>query len=797
MKNPMPAPEIPTILVVLGATGDLVKKKIIPSVCHLHGNRRLPARFGVVGMARRPMENNDFQKQVQTHLKERLPSVTDEQARETSALFSYHQGDFDDAQAFVRLKEKLDQMDLEWGVCSNKLFYLAVPPDRFETIFKNMVRVRLNIPCGGKLGWTRLLIEKPFGENLASAKKLFTQLEKYFKEEQLYLIDHYLAKEIVQAILSFRFSNNLFEKSWDKNSIEKIEIRLLETLGVEERGAFYDKVGAFQDVGQNHLLQMLAAITMDAPPCPMAAKDLRRRRAEVIEKLRPWSAPGIKKNTFRARYDGYPSIKGVSSGSNTETYFKLKTGLTHPRWQGVPVILESGKRCREAKKEVVVTFKHSNIKIPCAPDSPIHNRVVFGLEPEDRITIHFWTKKPGFEKVLEERDFNFFLYEHAQKIQYVEEYAELIFSCMTGDQTMFVSRQEIFAQWKFTDQVSAAWRKNAVPLARYAPGTDEMIKASASIGGAPEKEEVKELGIIGLGKMGANMARRMMDQGWRVTGYNRTLEVAAAMAKEGLKPVTSLKELVKKLPAKKIVWLMVPAGKPVDEMLFGKEGLVHYLKKGDLVIDGGNSFYKDALPRSKKLARYGIRFLDCGTSGGPGGARDGACLMIGGKRQDFEAAENLFRDFALPGAYQFFEGAGAGHFVKMIHNGIEYGMMQAIAEGFAILKKARFKLDLTRVSDIYNHGSVIESRLIGWLQEAFAIYGEDLKAISGTVGHSGEGTWTVETAREMSLNAKVIKEALLFRHRSAKNPDYTGQVVSALRGQFGGHPVLKKKTAKH
>ena len=166
--------------------------------------------------------------------------------------------------------------------------------------------------------------------------------------------------------------------------------------------------------------------------------------------------------------------------------------------------------------------------------------------------------------------------------------------------------------------------------------------------------------------------------------------------------------------------------------------------------------------------------------------------MIGGKREDFEDIEKLFFDFALPDGYQFFDGAGAGHFVKMVHNGIEYGMMQAIAEGFTLLKKSKFRLDLSRVSEVYNHGSVIESRLVSWLKDAFNLYGSDLKAISGKVQQSGEGLWTVKTAREMKVNAKVIEEAVRFRYRSEKNPTFTGQVVSALRGQFGKHPVLEK-----
>jgi len=791
MKKFKPCPDIPTILVVLGATGDLINKKVIPSVCHLHMHKRLPPRFRVIGMARRDI---DLRANVREQLLKRLPEVDEKTVEEVSRLFDYHQGDFSSHQDFEKLHARLEQMDNEWGVCSNKLFYLAVPPAYFGPIFENMVKTHLNIPCGGKLGWTRLLIEKPFGQDLNSSKKLFAVLKKSFKDEQLYLIDHYLAKDIVQAIKYFRFSNNLFEHSWNRHAIERIDVVLHETNGAEERGAFYETVGAFRDVGQNHLLQMLAAITMEASN-NMSAESERKRRTHIIETLKPWTPANLKADTFRAQYDGYREIKNVDPASMTETFFKLKTELMHPDWRGVAVTLESGKRCPLPRKEVVVTFKPPAECLGCSPERQHRNRVVFTIEPDDRISIHFWTAKPGFDREIEERTFDFFLYEHTKKVQYVEEYADLIYSCIVGKQNMFVSEKEILAQWKFTDPIIKAWGKDLVPLERYTPDSNEMIRLSARVGnGHTVKDMEREIGVIGLGKMGANMCRRLMDKGWRVVGYNRSPEAVQLLKKEGLVPVFTIPELVKNLSAKqKVIWLMVPAGKPVDEVLFGKEGLVKYLKAGDLIIDGGNSYYKDAVIRAKKLAKYGIRFLDCGTSGGPGGARNGACLMIGGKRKDFEEIETLFYDFALPKAYQFFEGAGAGHFVKMVHNGIEYGMMQAIAEGFAIMKRSSFKLDLTRVSDIYNHGSVIESRLVGWLKDAFVEYGEDLKAISGEVQHSGEGTWTVKTAKEMKLEVKIIEEALKFREYSIKDPSYTGQVVSALRGQFGGHPVLKKK----
>ncbi len=302
----------------------------------------------------------------------------------------------------------------------------------------------------------------------------------------------------------------------------------------------------------------------------------------------------------------------------------------------------------------------------------------------------------------------------------------------------------------------------------------------------------REIGIVGLGKMGSGIAHRLLQKGWVVHGTDTSSSTVNSLTGAGMKSAKSAQALVEQLSEPKLVWLMVPAGRAVDDVLFGKQGITKNLSAGDTVVDGGNSFYKDSVRRAKKLKTMGIIFLDVGFSGGPGGARNGGGLMGGGDEVPFRRLEPLFRDLAVKDGYRFFAGAGAGHFVKMVHNGIEYGMMQSIAEGFSILKKSKYKLKLSRVAESYNHGSVIESRLVGWLKSAFAEYGEDLKAISGSVGHSGEGEWTAKTARELHVPAKIIEESFKFRVHSAKKPSYTGKVVSALRGQFGGHSVKKK-----
>ncbi len=297
----------------------------------------------------------------------------------------------------------------------------------------------------------------------------------------------------------------------------------------------------------------------------------------------------------------------------------------------------------------------------------------------------------------------------------------------------------------------------------------------------------KELNILGLGKMGANIVRRLTQKGWSVAGMDMNAEVTAALAMEtGMKQITSIAEIAGS-DTPRLVWLMVPAGKPVEDVL---RQLASILQPGDVVMDGGNSFYKESIEHGKQLAEKGIRFIDVGFSGGPGGALNGACLMVGGDESAFKAFEPLFQDLAKDGtAYKFFPGAGAGHFVKMVHNGIEYGMMQALAEGFGVLKASPFAINLEDVAEIYNNGSVIESRLVGWAGSAIKESGQDLADISSTIGHTGEGEWTVKTAKEFNVPAPVIEDSYQFRIDSENNPSFVGKVVSALRGQFGGHKV--------
>jgi len=298
-----------------------------------------------------------------------------------------------------------------------------------------------------------------------------------------------------------------------------------------------------------------------------------------------------------------------------------------------------------------------------------------------------------------------------------------------------------------------------------------------------------KLGYIGLGKMGFNMVERLLEKDHLVVAFDRNIHVVKEIKNNGAQAADSLASLVDSLSQPRLVWIMVPY-QAVDSVV---SEIAPLLTKGDVVIDGGNSPYKESIRRAQELEARGIDFLDAGVSGGPAGARSGACIMVGGKKEVYQKCEALFQDLAVPGGVAYLGRSGAGHFVKMVHNGIEYGMMQALAEGFAIMKASDLKLDLAKITDIYNHQSVIESRLVGWLKSAFLQYGEDLKEVSGSAAQSGEGLWTVEAGKELGIPAPVIEAALEFRITSQQSPSYTGKLISAMRNQFGGHEVKVKE----
>jgi 6-phosphogluconate dehydrogenase len=293
--------------------------------------------------------------------------------------------------------------------------------------------------------------------------------------------------------------------------------------------------------------------------------------------------------------------------------------------------------------------------------------------------------------------------------------------------------------------------------------------------------------MVGLGKMGGNMTTRLLRGGHEVVVYDRDPAVTTEAGEaEGATPVGSLEELVSKLEAPRIVWVMVPAGDPTEQTLRALAGLV---QPGDILIDGGNSRYTDTVRRGRELAERGIRLVDAGTSGGVWGLQVGYCLMVGGEEAAVRHCEPIFTTLAPPDGYLHVGRGGAGHFTKMVHNGIEYGLLQAYAEGFEILHAADFDLDLRRIAALWNHGSVVRSWLLELLERAYGAEGQDLERIRGWVADSGEGRWTVETALDLDVPAPVITLSLQARFRSRQEQSYSAQVIAALRNQFGGHAM--------
>ncbi len=300
------------------------------------------------------------------------------------------------------------------------------------------------------------------------------------------------------------------------------------------------------------------------------------------------------------------------------------------------------------------------------------------------------------------------------------------------------------------------------------------------------------IGYIGLGKMGKNMVLHLLEQGVEVVAWNRSPEPREEVAKAGALAVETIEDLVSSLDSPRIIWLMLPAGETTDEFI---DKILPLLSTGDLLIDGANSFYKDTLRRAEKIKETGVHFMDIGVSGGPKGARSGACLMIGGNKEDFERIKEIVEKASEKQAWGHFGEVGAGHFAKMVHNGIEYGMMEAIAEGAAILKMSKFNLDLADIFRVYQKKSVIESRLVGWSQEALS-EDPDLEAYSSKIGHTGEGEWTIKTGEELGVSVPVLKNSFNVRVNSEnddeKSPDgFRNRLVSAMRGKFGGHSVKK------
>lgn len=438
----------PTTLVIFGATGDLMIKKLIPALYNLYSSGGFPEQFKIIGFSRRDWNNEEFRNFIRQN--DKMCHICDEGGFEEKFLeyFDYHKGDFSDIEHFGHLKNHINGIDELLGVETNKIFYFSVQQQFYLPIAQ----------CINSMEYprykTKLVLEKPYGLSEFSAIQLDNALKQMFTEEQIYRIDHYLGKDILKNIMTLRFKNSMFEPLWNRHHVRKIEITTVEDFGVETRGAFYDSLGALKDVGQNHLLQMLALVTMDKP-FRFSADVVRKERADVLGNLRSWTDENVRANTYRAQYKGYRSIEDVRPDSDIETFFALKTIIDTDRWANVPIILKAGKKLSETRKEIKIYFDTNVLHFS------------FGLK--EGIHITFLAGEIGQEI---ETSFDLQISEKPDFMQYVGEYSSLIHDVIAGDSTYFVSFDEILNMWKFVDPIRAAWDTMAFPLYEYEPGSD-------------------------------------------------------------------------------------------------------------------------------------------------------------------------------------------------------------------------------------------------------------------------------------------------------------------------------------
>ena len=450
----------PTTLVIFGITGDLVKTKLLPALFGLFIKNQLPKDFLVLGLSRRDWDDNDLRAYLEEIMvKEEFPKP--EAWFGFLAKFSYFKVDFARSSSFTDLEKRVRKIDQGSSDCTNKLYYLAVPPQFYQVILTGLKENNLVVTCANS-SWTRVALEKPFGQDLATAKKLDQLLGELFAEDQVYRVDHYLAKETLRNILALRFDNAFLSPIWNKDFIDKIEIRLWEKEKVADgRTVFYDGLGALRDVGQNHLLQFLALLAMDQPQ-DLSPKAIRQARYQALKNLAVLPLDQVEKKTIRGQYVGYQDQPGIKKDSPTETYFKVSTSFSDGNFAGVPVILEAGKAMKKNLVEARIFFKQPP---KCFhQDSTCQNVLVYQVRPQETIFLTLLVKQPGFTDRLSEAKMSFDYRASFGEEEFSGDYEKLLLDILTGDQTLFVSTDEVMAQWRFVEPIIKAWRQGKPKL---------------------------------------------------------------------------------------------------------------------------------------------------------------------------------------------------------------------------------------------------------------------------------------------------------------------------------------------
>jgi glucose-6-phosphate 1-dehydrogenase len=484
----------PCAMVIFGASGDLTQRKLIPALYNLARERRLPAGFSVVGCSKTPYTHEQFRHKMREALEKSSAPVADD-----ALLKSFCQGifyladDFSDPKAYIGLARLLDELDRERGAAGNRLFYLATPPSFFTTIIQHLGTAALARPQQPGKTWTRLIIEKPFGRDLESARELNRVLGGVFEEDQVHRIDHYLGKETVQNLLVFRFANGIFEPIWNRRYIDHVQITVAEELGIGKRGGYYEEAGLVRDMIQNHVMQLLSLAAME-PPATFEAREVHDEKAKVLRAVRPLTLEQIESFAVRGQYTagwvagqkvpGYRSEPGVSPASTTETYAALKLYIDNWRWADVPFYLRSGKRLPKPVSEITIQFRRAPHLLfrDAVGDSIRPNLLSLRIQPNEGIALEFSAKLPAttFEIRPVRMDFR---YAESFGAETPTAYETLLLDCMLGDQTLFNREDAVELAWELLTPLLARWQADAAQgLAFYEAGSWGPLEADALIG---------------------------------------------------------------------------------------------------------------------------------------------------------------------------------------------------------------------------------------------------------------------------------------------------------------------------